>query len=110
MHAYLEADSILLDLLRALALLLVWRLNAQLQGQLGPRLELLGLELLDQLKQGKCAEALAPALWRSAECLAQGSRVGLEGHSGVAVEDEGGKGVLDRVGIRVPVRESPSWR
>jgi len=70
-HPSLQPYRILLDLLRALALLLVRGLNSQLQSQLSPGLELLGLELLDELEQSEGAEGLAATLGRYPERLPQ---------------------------------------
>lgn len=91
----LEPHGVLLNLLGALALFLVRGLDAELEGELGPCLELLGLELLDELKEGVGAEALSAALGGSAKGLAETGRVGVQGHPRVAVQDKGNIGVLD---------------
>lgn len=85
---YLEADGILLDLLGALSLVLVGRLDAQFQGQLGPGLDLATFKLAYQLVESEDAKALAIASRRCAEGLAQGGRVCRRRHGWVASEDE----------------------
>lgn len=96
-HPALEPDRVLLDFLGTLALVCVWRCNSQVQGQLRPGLYLFGVELADELEQGPGAESVAIALGRGAEQLDQLGSVGGGGEVGVAVEDEGGIGAVNRV-------------
>lgn len=94
---YLQADCVLLDLLGALPLVLVGRLNAQLQGQFAPGLDLFALELCDQLEEGPGAERFASALWWSPESLPQDRCLCFYWDSRVAVQDKLHVDVLDRV-------------
>lgn len=81
--------------MRALALVLVGRLDAQLQGELGPGLDLAVLELTDEPVEREDAEALAVTARRRLEGLAQGGRVCGRHDGRVAGEDEGDVGILN---------------
>lgn len=94
---YLESDRVLLHLLGALPLVCVWRLDTQIQSQLSPCLDLLGIEFAYQLEEGPGAEGVAVALGRGAEQLQQLGGVDGGGEVGVAVQYEGGVGVVDGV-------------
>ena len=96
-HPALQSHGILLDFLGALALVRVgWR-DAQVQGQLRPCLDFFGVELAYELEQGPATEGIAIALGWRAEELHQLGGVGGGCKAGVAVEDEGGIGVVDGV-------------
>ena len=49
--SYLQSNGVLLHLLRALPFVGVWRGHAQVEGQLGPCLDLFGVEFANELKQ-----------------------------------------------------------
>lgn len=83
--------------MRALSLVCVGGLYAQIQRQLCPCLYFFCVKLADQLKEGPCAECVAVALGGCPEQLDQLARVGGGGEVWVAVEDEGGVGIVNRV-------------
>lgn len=107
---YLQADGVLLNLLRTLALVLVWRINAQAQGKLGPRFYFLVLKLPDQLEEGVCTERLAPAFWWDSEGFTQCCCVCLERDSRVAIQDELDVSIVDGPSRYFPMRQGTPYR
>lgn len=103
MGTYLETDAVLSNLLHALVLGQVRRLDAQRNGQLSPCLDLLAVEPSHQLEDDKGVEALAAAPGRVRKGLAQAVGVCVWRQRGVAVEDEAHVGVLDGVGRHVAI-------
>lgn len=96
-HPPLQPHRVLLDLLRALSLVRVWRRNTQVQRQLCPCLDLLRVELAYQLEQRPATKGIPVALWWCAEQLHQLGRVGVGRKVGVAVQDEAGVGIIYRL-------------
>ena len=94
---YLESDRVLLHLLRALPLVCVWRLHAQIQCQLRPCLDLFCAELLDEPEEGPGIEGVSIAPRGCPKQLDQFGRVDGAGEVGVAPEYEGGVGIVDGV-------------
>lgn len=94
-HPALQSHRILLDLLRALALVRVRRRNAQIERQLRPGLDLLRIELAYQLEERPAAESVAIAFGGRAKELHQLGGVGRDGKIRVAVQDEGRVCVTD---------------
>lgn len=102
-HPFLQTDAVLGNLLYALVLGQIRRLNAQRNGQFGPCLNLPAVEAPHQLEDDKGAEALAAALGRVRKGLSQAVGVCVWRQRRIAVEDEAHVGVLDGVGRHVAI-------
>lgn len=94
---YLQSYRVLLDLLRTLSLVRVWRRHTEIQCQLRPGLDLIRAELANQLEQCPCAECVSITLWRYSKQLHQLGRICGGAKTWVAIQDEACEGVVDGV-------------
>lgn len=87
-HPALQSHTVLLYFLDALPFRSVWWFYPEFHDQLGPGLDLLGIELSDQLEQSIDIEDFVVTLWRLLEVGLEGGLVGIQGDLGITVQDE----------------------